>query len=91
MTERAAAKRDLYSICFGLIVRRLRLQRGWTILQLADAVGYSRVHVGVIERGGNSPNLQTFLAFCWALGADPADVLREVLQNTARLQNGAPA
>lgn len=88
MTERTSGSRDLASICFGLVVKRLRLQRGWTVLQLAAAAGLNRVHIGVIERGGNSPNLRTFLAICYALGAEPTEVLREVLQKRAQLQAG---
>lgn len=86
MTQRKIGSRDLNSICFGLIVKRLRVQRGWTVLQLAAAAGMNRVHVGVMERGGNSPNLRTFVALCYALGADPTEVLREVLQMTAQYQ-----
>ena len=84
MTERSIGSRDLNSICFGLIIKRLRVQRGWTVLQLAAASGINRVHVGVIERGGNSPNLRTFVSLCYALGADPTVVLREVLQNSSQ-------
>jgi transcriptional regulator with XRE-family HTH domain len=86
MTERAAGSRDLDSICFGLIVKRLRIQRGWQVQQLAEAAGMNRVHIGVIERGGNSPNLRTFIAISHALGADATEILREVLQNRAQFQ-----
>jgi transcriptional regulator with XRE-family HTH domain len=81
MTERSGGSRDLNSICFGLIVKRLRIRRGWQIRQLAEAAGMNRVHIGVIERGGNSPNLRTFIAISQALGADPTEILREILQN----------
>ena len=81
MTERFGAARDLDAICFGLIVKRLRMQRGWTVLQLAKAAGMNRVHIGVIERGGNSPNLRSFIAISYALGADPTAILGEILRN----------
>jgi transcriptional regulator with XRE-family HTH domain len=86
MTEQKGASRELDAICFGLIVKRLRLQRGWTVQQLARVVGMNRVHIGVIERGGNSPSLRSFVAICYALGADPAEILREVLQQRAQLR-----
>jgi len=86
MTERTGASRDLDSICFGLIVKRLRIQRGWQIQQLAAAAGMNRVHIGVLERGGNSPNLESFIRISHALGADPTEVLREILQNRAQFQ-----
>jgi transcriptional regulator with XRE-family HTH domain len=86
MTERKGASRDLDSICFGLIVKRLRKQRGLQVQQLAQLTGLSRAHVGVIERGGNSPNLRTFIAISQALGADPMEILREILQTRAQFQ-----
>lgn len=86
MTERTIGARDLDSICFGLIVKRLRLQRGMQVQQLAEAAGMNRVHIGVIERGGNSPNLRSFIAISQALGADPTEILREILQNRAQFR-----
>jgi transcriptional regulator with XRE-family HTH domain len=83
MTEMKGASRDPNGISFGRIVKRLRLERGWTVQRLARVVGMNRVHIGVIERGGNSPNLRSFVAICYALGADPAEVLREILQTRA--------
>ncbi len=89
MTEQKGASRELDSICFGLIVKRLRIQRGWQVQQLAQATGMSRVHIGVIERGGNSPNLRSFIAICFALGADPPTVLAEILRNRSQFQRQA--
>ena len=86
MTERKGAARDLDAICFGLIVKRLRVQRGWQVQQLAQLTGMSRVHIGVIERGGNPPTLRSFIAICFALGADPPTVLHEILRNRAQFQ-----
>jgi transcriptional regulator with XRE-family HTH domain len=86
MTERRVGSRDHDAICFGLIVKRLRMQHGWQVQQLAEAAGMNRVHIGVIERGGNSPSLLTFIAICQALGADPPTVLREILDNRALFQ-----
>lgn len=80
MTEIKAGARDQDAITFGLIVKRLRMQRGWTIQQLSRATGMNRVHLGVIERGGNVPSLRSFIALSTALGADPLEVLREILQ-----------
>ncbi len=89
MTEMKGASRDGDAISFGLIVKRLRLERGWTVLQLAEAARINRVHVGVIERGGNSPSLRSFVSICYALGADPSDILREVLQNRPKTRQKA--
>jgi transcriptional regulator with XRE-family HTH domain len=89
MTELRGGARDHDAICFGLIVKRLRMQRGWTIQQVASVVGIHRTHLGVIERGGNSPTLRTLIALSHALGADPTDVLREILQNREQFRKRA--
>ena len=56
---------------FGAIVMRLRLARGWTI----------------VEQGRNIPSLTTVLELIEVLGADIAEVMRELM--TAR--NSPPA
>ena len=81
MPELKGASRDLDAICLGLIVRRMRMQRGWRINQLADAIGLHPTYVGVVERGGNLPSLKTVLNLATVFGVDPADILRELLQN----------
>jgi len=91
MTEMKGASRDEDAIYFGRMVKRLRLQHGWTVEQLANTVGMTRVHVSVIERGGNSPKLRTFIALSNALGADPTEVLRAILQNRAQLRQATRA
>ena len=81
MPELKGAARDLDAICLGLIVRRMRMQRGWKINQLAHAIGLHPTYLGVIERGGNLPSLNTVLNLATVFGVDPAEILRELLQN----------
>jgi hypothetical protein len=45
-----------------------------------------RPHHRVIERGGNTPSLRNFIAICYVLGADPTEVLREILENRQQFQ-----
>jgi ribosome-binding protein aMBF1 (putative translation factor) len=59
MPEKKGSSRDLDAICFGLIVKRLRMQKGWTLQQLSFATGFHANYLGVIERGGNTPSLQS--------------------------------
>jgi transcriptional regulator with XRE-family HTH domain len=86
MTEIKGAARDLDAICLGLIIRRMRMQQGWKINQLAVNIGRHPTYVGVIERGGNLPSLKTFLDIATVFGVDPGELLREMLHNRAQFQ-----
>jgi putative transcriptional regulator len=44
-------------------VRELRVERGWTQQQLADAVGVSRQSINSIERNRYVPSLELALHF----------------------------
>ena len=44
-------------------VKELRMQRGWTQQQLADAVGVSRQSINSIERERYVPSLELALTF----------------------------
>jgi len=63
---------------FGIILRRLREQRGWTRLKLATRAGLSRQYIGIVEQGENVPSLTTVLELIEVLGADVAEVMREL-------------
>ena len=71
---------------FGAIVRRLREARGWTRHKLAIRAGLSPQYVGVLEEGGNIASLTTALDLAEVLGADIAEITRElsVARNTPR-------
>jgi transcriptional regulator with XRE-family HTH domain len=60
---------------FGATVRRLRLARGWTQEDLADAAGLTTTYVGQVERGDKVPSLTVVLMLARGLGLPPADLL----------------
>ena len=66
------------SIRFGAVIRRVRLERGWSIVTLAQHVGMSASYLSVLEQGGNDTTLSTIVKLCSALGADIGEVMREV-------------
>jgi len=86
MPEKRGSHRDLDAICFGLIVKRLRMQKGWSLQQLAGVTGYHPNYLGVIERGGNTPSLQSFIQISHCLGVHAADVMREIVETRSQFQ-----
>ncbi|MCU1244572.1 MAG: Helix-turn-helix domain [Acidobacteria bacterium] len=68
---------DDVDLRYGRMIRRLRLQRGWTVQQLADLAQYNPNHVSVIERGRNAPSLTSIMTFASIFGVDPRDILGE--------------
>ena len=81
MPEQKGASRDPDAICLGVIVKRLRMQRGWSIRQLAGAIGVHPTHLGVIERGGNLLSMNSFLNLVQVMDVDPGEIIREVIEN----------
>ena len=66
------------AVRFGEIMRRLRLERGWTVEKLARRCGMNRTYFGILERGENIPSLTTILEIAEVLGVDAGDMVREV-------------
>lgn len=54
----------------GETVRTMRLQKGWSQVQLAARLGTSQSHVARIERGTENLSLDTCRRLCIALGVD---------------------
>lgn len=48
---------------FGLRVKELRIQRGWTQENLADETGFHRTYIGMIERGERNLSLSNVEIF----------------------------
>lgn len=64
---------------FGVILRRLREERGWTIRKLATRAGMNATYLGVVERGLNVPSLTAFLELLDVLNADAGKVTNELI------------
>jgi transcriptional regulator with XRE-family HTH domain len=73
------SKRELrpdldYQKAFGIRVRKLREEVGWTQVDLAIHAGISEYQISVIENGHQGPNFQTLRAIAIALGIHPKDL-----------------
>jgi putative transcriptional regulator len=55
-------------------VKELRVERGWTQQQLAEAVGVSRQSINSIERNRYVPSLPLALAFAQVFGCSTDDI-----------------
>jgi len=78
MPESRARNND--AIGFGLIMQRLRNERGWTLQELAKATGMNSRYLGTMERGGNVPSISTLILLSNVYGVDPPEVLREMIE-----------
>ncbi len=61
---------DIFHSQDGDTVRTLRLRKGWSQSQLAEAIGSSQSHIARIERGTENLAVQTCRRLCHALGID---------------------
>jgi transcriptional regulator with XRE-family HTH domain len=61
-------------------VSRLRLARGWSLVELASRSGMNDTYLGVMERGGNMPTLATLFKLAEVFGMEAAELVREIEQ-----------
>lgn len=71
---------DPDAVRFGAIIRRLRLDRGWTLVKFAQRSGMNATYLGVLEKGGNMPSLQTILELADVFNVEAAEMVRQVEQ-----------
>lgn len=63
---------------FGIRVRELRVQRGWSQENLAHRARMHRNAISLIERGDRSSTLETIEKLCKAFLLQPADLMPEI-------------
>lgn len=63
---------------FGVVLRRVRHQRGLSQEALAEATDRHRTYVSLVERGRNSPSLRTLFRLASALEVHPSELIRAV-------------
>ena len=62
---------------YGKRLRKARLEKGLTQLELAHKAGVSVNHYALIERGEKNPSVTTFTCIIEVLGLKPDDVLKK--------------
>ena len=61
---------------YGKRLRKARLEKGLTQLELAHKAGVSVNHYALIERGEKNPSVTTFTSIIEVLGLKPNDILK---------------
>jgi transcriptional regulator with XRE-family HTH domain len=71
---------------FGQVIRELRLERGLSQEALSFACGRHRTYISLLERGHNSPSLDTVWVIAAALEVQPSEIVAGVER---RLRTGS--
>ena len=60
----------------GTELTKLRVDRGWSQLKLADALGYTERYIGQLERGAKSPTLRTLADIAKAFSIELSTIIK---------------
>jgi transcriptional regulator with XRE-family HTH domain len=75
---------------FGSELRRDRIKAGLTQEGLASRAGLHRTHISLLERGKRIPNLGTVIEISEALGMEPDELVRRVVDSVRKgLRDGS--
>jgi DNA-binding NtrC family response regulator len=69
---------DLLRDRLGHRIKLLRVERAWSLKDLAAATKLSVSQISSIERGANLPSVESLLAICRAFERKPSDVLTSI-------------
>ena len=59
-------------------IKMLRVERDWSLKDLAATTRLSVSQISSIERGANLPSIESFLAICRAFDRKPSEVLASI-------------
>ena len=62
----------------GQRVKLLRVERGWSLKDMAAATRLSVSQISSIERGANLPSIESLLSICKAFERKPSDILASI-------------
>ena len=68
---------------FGLVLRKLRREKGYSQEAFAYKTGFHRNYIGQLERGEKSPSLSALFTFADAFELQPSQILRRVERQVA--------
>lgn len=59
-------------------IKMLRVERDWSLKEVAAAARLSVSQISSIERGANLPSIESLLAICRAFGKKPSEILASI-------------
>ncbi len=62
---------------FGVVISKLRVQKGLTQESLSGLAGIARSHLAALENGEKTAKMDTVWRIAEALGVDPSELVRE--------------
>ena len=69
-------------------LRRIRTEKGWTQVDLANVSGLGRAFISQVERGHFSVTLETIGALCTALAITPANLISSFDEQRPKARSG---
>ncbi len=69
---------DRFRQQLGHRIRMLRVERDWSLKDLAGATKLSVSQISSIERGAHLPSMESLLAICRAFGKRPSDIMSAI-------------
>jgi transcriptional regulator with XRE-family HTH domain len=79
-TTRKRANTSNPKLAFGIVLRALREQRGFSQDSFAHLSGYHRNYIGQLERGEKSPSLSALFNLSEALKLRPSQLVKMIEQ-----------
>ena len=68
---------------FGIVIGRLRAERGLTQEKMSGLAGIARSHLAALEKGEKTVRLNTLWNIAYALDMKPSDLIRMVEEETS--------
>lgn len=72
---------------FGIIISRLRVQKGMTQERLSGLAGIARSHLASVENGDKTVKLDTMWRIADALEIMPSDLIRKMEEELGNTKN----
>lgn len=79
--------KSLYSPTYARFLvelRNTRLKAGLTQIDAAERLGRPQSFVCKCQSGERRVDVAEFIAFCYAFGVDPCDVIRQLIQSSGK-------
>ena len=76
------------SKAFGVVISRLRVQKGLTQERLSGLAGIARSHLASLEKGEKVAKLDTVWRVAYALKVRPSDLIRETEHECRETDDG---